>query len=98
MAAPRSPDELVPVRWTASTLYPDVWVDPHSDPRETGDELVGERTTVVEYLLAYRLTLRMKCGDLDATQLATHRSHRPRCRCSGSFAIWRRWSATGSDA
>lgn len=51
-------------------MYPDMWVDPDDDPRETGIELRDERMTLIEYLRAYRLTLEMKCADLDANQLA----------------------------
>ena len=50
--------------------FPDMWVDPEEDPRETGDEPVGELATVWDYLRRYRLTLEMKCADLDAAQLA----------------------------
>jgi uncharacterized damage-inducible protein DinB len=64
-------DESVPERWVKSTMYPDMWVDPAEDPRDTGIELVDERATLVEYLRAYRLTLRLKCADLDAGQMAS---------------------------
>jgi uncharacterized damage-inducible protein DinB len=47
-----------------------MWVAPDNDPRDTGLEVVGERATLFEYLRAYRLTLRLKCADLDADQLA----------------------------
>lgn len=47
-----------------------MWVDPDDDPRETGAELQDERAALIEYLRAYRLTLEMKCADLDAAQLA----------------------------
>ncbi len=47
-----------------------MWVDPESDPRQVGPEPVDEQTTLLEYLRAYRLTLEMKCADLDAEQLA----------------------------
>jgi uncharacterized damage-inducible protein DinB len=47
-----------------------MWVDPEADPREGGPRLGDERATLLEYLRAYRLTLRMKCADLDAEQLA----------------------------
>jgi uncharacterized damage-inducible protein DinB len=63
--------DLLPKRWTASNLHPDMWVDPAQDPRDAGVELVGERATLIEYLRAYRLTLRLKCADLDAAQLAS---------------------------
>lgn len=51
-------------------MLTDMWVDPGSDPRDSGTELVDERSTLIEYLRAYRLTLQMKCADLDAHQLA----------------------------
>jgi uncharacterized damage-inducible protein DinB len=57
-------------RWTASAEHPDLWVDPADDTRDTGVELADERGTLAEYLRAYRLTLEMKCADLDAEQLA----------------------------
>ena len=47
-----------------------MWVDPEQDARDTGTELTDERSTLLEYLSAYRLTLEMKCADLDAEQLA----------------------------
>lgn len=50
--------------------YPDMWVDPEDDPRESGAVLTGERSVVVDYLERYRLTLEMKCDGLDAEQLA----------------------------
>jgi uncharacterized damage-inducible protein DinB len=57
-------------RWSASTMHQGMWVDPADDPRDTGTELTDERTTLNEYLRAYRITLEMKCADLDAEQLA----------------------------
>src|SRR3954471_14947230 len=59
-----------PQRWSAATAHPDMWVDADADPRDTGTELVDERDILTEYLRAYRITLQMKCADLDATQLA----------------------------
>ena len=47
-----------------------MWADPDKDPRDSGTPLTDERSTLVEYLRAYRLTLEMKCADLDATQMA----------------------------
>jgi hypothetical protein len=47
-----------------------MWVDPDDDPRESGAATVGERATLAGYLRACRLTLEMKCADLDAGQLA----------------------------
>ena len=53
----------------ADRKYPDMWVDPEDDPRET-DVPRGEKAVVAGYLRAYRLTLEMKCAGLDAEQLA----------------------------
>jgi uncharacterized damage-inducible protein DinB len=47
----------------------DMWVDPADDPRTYGSPK-GEKATLSEYLGNYRLTLEMKCGGLDAEQLA----------------------------
>jgi uncharacterized damage-inducible protein DinB len=70
MSSPDPPDEAVPERWTAATVRRDMWLDPNDDPRDTGIELLDERSTLIDYLRAYRLTLRLKCADLDATQMA----------------------------
>ena len=50
--------------------FPDMWVDPEADPREGGPTLGDERATLVDYLRCQRLTLEMKCSDLDAADLA----------------------------
>jgi uncharacterized damage-inducible protein DinB len=71
MTATNHPDADVPERWTASVVHPEMWVDPDADPREGGPEPADERSTVLRYLRAYRLTMEMKCADLDAGQLAT---------------------------
>ncbi len=47
----------------------DMWTDPTDDPRTYGNPR-GEKATLREYLSNYRLTLDMKCGGLDAEQLA----------------------------
>ncbi len=47
-----------------------MWVDPDDDPRETGVAAADERSTLLDYLRRYRLTLEMKCADLDAEQMA----------------------------
>jgi uncharacterized damage-inducible protein DinB len=62
--------ETASARWTVSTVFADMWVDPDDDPRDTGEKLEGERATLVDYLRAYRLTMEMKCADLDADQMA----------------------------
>ncbi len=61
--------EAVPERWSAAGN--DMWMDMAQDPRfAAGAELEGERATLLDYLRAYRLTMEMKCADLDAAQLA----------------------------
>ena len=70
MASPEQTSEPAATRWTRATIHPDMWVDPGDDPREAGVETDDERTTVLDYLRRYRLTLELKCADLDAEQLA----------------------------
>lgn len=48
----------------------DMFVHPDHDPREAGGEFSGERGTLVRYLRDYRLTLELKCADLDADAMA----------------------------
>ncbi len=61
----------IPGRWTRATVYPDMWVDPDDDPRNTdGVSPDGELATLQDYLKDYRLTLQMKCDGLDPGQLA----------------------------
>ena len=47
-----------------------MWVDPDKDPRDSGMPLTDERSVLVEYLRAHRLTFEMKCADLDSKQMA----------------------------
>lgn len=61
----------IPGRWTASAVHPDMWMDPDVDPRFESVELGDERATLIDYLRAYRLTLRLKCADLDPAQMAS---------------------------
>jgi len=63
-------DEKVPARWSASPENPDMWMDPGADPRFANQETDGERANVLDYLRGYRLTMEMKCADLDPVQLA----------------------------
>jgi uncharacterized damage-inducible protein DinB len=63
-------EETIPTRWSASTEHPGLWMDPDGDPRFATQEMDGERATLVDYLRGYRLTMEMKCADLDASQLA----------------------------
>jgi Protein of unknown function (DUF664) len=61
----------IPGRWTRASVYPDMWVDPDDDPRNTdGVSPDGELATLQDYLRDYRLTLQMKCDGLDPEQLA----------------------------
>jgi uncharacterized damage-inducible protein DinB len=59
-----------PSPWTVATIYPDMWVDPDDDPRETLDEGTGEKAVLAAYLDRYRMTFEMKCDGLDSEQLA----------------------------
>jgi hypothetical protein len=70
MASNEHVSESPVARWTRATVYPDMWVDPDDDPRETEAEIVDERGALLESLRHYRLTLEMKCAGLDAEQMA----------------------------
>jgi hypothetical protein len=71
VTCPESPSDLTPARWTHATVYPDMWVDPDDDPRNSeGVSPDGELATLRDYVTSYRMTLRMKCEGLDAEQLA----------------------------
>src|SRR5215468_8590457 len=50
--------------------WSDMFVHPHDDPREEGEDLPGERAILVRYLRDQRLTLEMKCSGLDAGAMA----------------------------
>lgn len=63
-------EEALTTRWTQSTVFPDMWTDPDDDPRETEVPPDDERGLLLDYLRYYRLTLELKCGGLDAEQLA----------------------------
>ena len=54
----------------ASRKFPDMWVDPEDDPRETDSTPRGEKAVLAEYLDRFRMTFEMKCEGLDAEQLA----------------------------
>lgn len=49
--------------------WSDMFVSPADDPRDSA-ELAGERATLVYFLHIYRLTLQLKCTDLDAEAMA----------------------------
>jgi uncharacterized damage-inducible protein DinB len=48
----------------------DLFVDPVTDPRRQGPSLGDEKANLQDYLRFHRLTLELKCADLDAEQLA----------------------------
>jgi uncharacterized damage-inducible protein DinB len=48
----------------------DMFLDLATDPRQGGTSLGDERATLDEFLRCQRLTLQLKCGGLDAEQLA----------------------------
>src|SRR5689334_14288735 len=51
--------------------YPDMWIDPEDDPRESATSAAtDERSVLLEYLQHFRLTFELKCDGLDAEQLA----------------------------
>src|SRR5262245_50714799 len=53
-----------------TTRRADMFLDLADDPRETGPALGDEMSTLVEALRCQRLTLEIKCSDLDAEQMA----------------------------
>ncbi|MFC3504560.1 DinB family protein [Micromonospora krabiensis] len=64
-AADRSADD----KPTGGFAWSNMFVHPDDDPRSEGG-FDDERTVLVEYLRDQRLTLQLKCADLDAEQLA----------------------------
>ncbi len=96
----------LPERWTRATVYPDMWVNPSEDPRNMeGVSPDGELETLKDYLRNYRLTLLMKCDELDAGQLA-RRSVPPSTmsllgllrHLAEAERDWRNWIAPGDPA
>jgi uncharacterized damage-inducible protein DinB len=76
-ARERTADIRLPRRWSdrlggrvTERKYPDMWVDPEDDPRDSGENPTDERGVLLDYLRHYRLTLEMKCEGLDAEQMA----------------------------
>ena len=64
--------DAVPDRWAADGAGYGMWMDMALDPRFAAwTEPEGERATLLDYLRRYRLTMEMKCADLDAAQLAS---------------------------
>jgi uncharacterized damage-inducible protein DinB len=68
------PEDGRPSRWSVATIYPDMWIDPDDDPRESLDEGTGEKALLATYLDRYRMTFEMKCEGLDSGQLAQRSS------------------------
>lgn len=64
------PDGAAATRWSRATAHPDMWVDPDDDPRQSETATDDERGTLLDYLRQYRLTLELKCADLDAESMA----------------------------
>jgi uncharacterized damage-inducible protein DinB len=63
--------EAVPERRNVAGAGSNMWMDMSLDPRfATWTNPANERTTLLQYLRRYRLTMEMKCADLDAAQLA----------------------------
>jgi len=58
------------MRTMSERRFPDLWVDPENDPRESDRQPEGERETLLNYLRTQRLTFQLKCDGLDAEQLA----------------------------
>ncbi len=96
----------VPERWTKGSIYPDMWVDPGEDPRNSdGVSPDGELATLQDYLRNYRLTLLMKCEGLDPGQLA-RRSVPPSTmsllglvrHLAAAERDWCNWTGTGDPA
>jgi hypothetical protein len=56
---------------TGSPHRADRFVDASNDPRQDATSLGDERATLVDFLRGQRQTLELKCGGLDAVQLAT---------------------------
>jgi len=92
-----------PARWTKATVFPDMWVDPTDDPRNSeGVSPDGESATLQDYLTSYRMTLLMKCEGLSAQQLA-RRSVPPSTmsllgllrHLAESERGWRNWISVG---
>src|SRR5947209_15579990 len=92
-----------PRRWSQASVYPDMWLDPDEDPRDSsGVSPDGELPTLQDYLTHYRLTLLMKCDGLDAEQLA-RRSVPPSTmsllgllrHLAGAERDWRGWIVPG---
>src|SRR3954454_5902701 len=54
----------------ATARRADMFIDLEDDPREDRPRMGDERTTLVESLRCQRLTLEMKCADLDADAMA----------------------------
>jgi uncharacterized damage-inducible protein DinB len=63
---PAAPEDLPPRQFA----WWDVFVAPADDPREEGGVPDGERATLLMYLRNRRLTLELKCADLDPAAMA----------------------------
>lgn len=89
--------DAVPERWNAVGAGSNIWMDMAPDPRFaawTAPE--DERATLLEYLQRYRLTIEMKCADLDAAQLASRSVPPSTMSLLGPIRHMAEWNATGS--
>ena len=59
-----------PVAIERRFAWADMFVTPEEDPRSDGPAENTERAVLLDYLRDYRLTLQLKCADLNAEQLA----------------------------
>jgi len=96
----------LPERWSRATVFPDMWVDPEEDPRNSeGVSPDGELATLQAYLRDYRLTLQMKCEGLDPEQLARRSVPPSTMSLLGLLRLlaeverdWRSWILPGDPA
>lgn len=93
-------------RWSRASVYPDMWADPDDDPRNSeAASPDGEFATLQDYLRSYRLTLQMKCEELNPGQLA-RRSVPPSTmsllglvrHLAEAERDWRNWFVPGKPA
>jgi hypothetical protein len=89
--------DAVPDRWTADGADYGMWMDVALDPRFAAwTAPQGERATLLSYLQRYRLTMEMKCADLDAAQLVSRSVPPSTMSLLGLIRHMAGWSATGS--
>jgi len=75
--------------------WSNMFVTPDEDPRTDGG-FVGERDTLMGYLRDQRLTLELKCADLDASQLAARAVEPSMMSLLGLVRHIDRWRSRGA--